>query len=145
MFPEFDSGKELKERRKQIHVGQAELAKQAGVSQSLISAVERGTMPLTGEVRTQLLASLCTFHNKRFEAMPGVQALLEKNKLLEKENAKLKDKIINNLLPRTEKLEKTIAEYDALFREKAEAIGKASDVDNKVEQLRQREEQEKAK
>lgn len=143
MFPEFDNGKELKERRKHIHVGQAELAEQAGVSQSLISAIERETMPLTGEVRTLLLNALCTFHNKRFNATPGVPALLQENNRLKNENAKLKDRIINSLLPRMEKLEKTVAEYDALFREKAEALGKASDVDSKAEQLRQ--EQEKAK
>jgi transcriptional regulator with XRE-family HTH domain len=141
MFPEFDSGKELKERRKQIRVGQAELAKQAGVSQSLISAIERGAMPLTGEVRTLLLASLCTFHNKRFEAMPGVKALLQENELLKKENAKLKDKIANSLVPRIEKLEA----FSALFAEKAEALGKASEVDDRAEKLRQREEEEKAK
>jgi transcriptional regulator with XRE-family HTH domain len=68
----YESGKELRKARKRLGLTQAQLAELAGVSQSLITAVERGVKSMAAEETRKRIAN--TLVMKQHERMVEMSA-----------------------------------------------------------------------
>lgn len=114
----WTDGESLRKLRIRERIEQAELANEAGLSQSLISLIESGKIPVTNEARTHIDNGIGTIINARFHAMPAVQVLLKENESLKNKVVKLtgkvldesRDAFINGLLVTIEQQNKELAE-----------------------------------
>jgi len=131
-------GKTLKAARKNARMSQVQLAAASGLSQTYISAIEGGRMPLTNYAQTMFQTAIAEFVNARFLAMPAAQAQERRIKSLEKQLDKLQTKGIENLrdpliLGLERQIEKLTRERDHY---KAIAEGKTAEASSEVEEQR---------
>jgi transcriptional regulator with XRE-family HTH domain len=92
----WTDGKSLKALRERERIEQTQLAANAGLSQSLISLIERDKTPITNATRTLIDNAIGVIINARFRAMPAAQAQEQEIGRLKRELEKLKTKALEN-------------------------------------------------